>query len=98
MGDRHPADAVAMSSSAKHYAVMIRTQVQFEEEELSRLKEEAARRNCSISELVRRSVKAELGRAALSRKVEAVMELAGKYNSGQTNLARDHDAALDEGW
>lgn len=77
---------------------MIRTQVQFEEEELIRLKKEALRRGCSVSAVVRDSVKAALDSEAKPENVRAVMELAGKYDSGRSDLASNHDSYLDDGW
>lgn len=77
---------------------MIRTQVQFEEEELIRLKKEALRRGCSVSAVVRDSVKAALDAKAKPENVRAVMELAGKYDSGRSDLASNHDSYLDDGW
>jgi hypothetical protein len=77
---------------------MIRTQIQFGEEELIRLKKEALRRGCSVSAVVRESVRVALADAEYPGRARSVMEVAGKYDSGRGNLAREHDRYLDDGW
>lgn len=77
---------------------MIRTQIQFEEADYERLKREAGRQACSISAFVRESVKQKLSESEAKAGQGSVMELAGKYRSGQDDLAENHDAYLNDGW
>jgi len=77
---------------------MIRTQIQLEEGDLDRLKAEAAKRGCSVSALVRDSVKAALDTKDRSGGDMAIMEVAGKYRSGKRDLAQNHDTYLEDGW
>ncbi len=77
---------------------MIRTQIQLEEKDFARLKRAASRRSCSVSAFVRESVKTALDSSEREEIIDAVEELAGKYHSGSGDLARNHDAYLDDGW
>ena len=77
---------------------MIRTQIQLEEEDFARLQKEAARRSCSVSAFVRESVKAALNESDRGSGVTAIKEIAGKYRSGKSDLARNHDTYLKNGW
>jgi hypothetical protein len=86
-----------MASSLWHDG-MIRTQIQFEPDDLTRLQAAAMRSGCSVSAYVRQAVRDALGRERDAQCVQAVMELAGKYDSGSRDLARNHGEALDDGW
>jgi len=77
---------------------MIRTQVQFEEEEFHRLREEAARLEQSVAAVVRESVKRALESNEAAGCRERARQLAGKYRSGRSDLARKHDGHLEHGW
>ncbi|MGC9453045.1 MAG: hypothetical protein ACP5I4_16555 [Oceanipulchritudo sp.] len=77
---------------------MIRTQIQLEKEEYERLKREAARRSCSVSSLVRESVRSVLRESEADARAASIREIAGKYHSGKGDLAREHDAYLEDGW
>lgn len=77
---------------------MIRTQIQFEEVDYERLKRAAGRHACSISAFVRESVKQKLLESEAHAAQGSVMELAGKYRSGQDDLAENHDKYLSDGW
>ncbi|MFB3880674.1 MAG: ribbon-helix-helix protein, CopG family [Armatimonadota bacterium] len=73
---------------------MVRTQIQFPEDELRELKREAAEEGISVSEAVRRYVAA--GRKAKRRPtrqelMKRALEVAGKFNSGIPDLAERHD-------
>jgi hypothetical protein len=78
---------------------MIRTQIQLTEEQAEALREVAARRGESIAEVVRQSVdlylKSQRGpdREELVRRA---LSIVGKYSSGQTDVARNHDRYLAE--
>ena len=78
---------------------MVRTQVQFTEEQIAELRRLAAEKGVSVSELVRRGVdhvlREEHGpdRKELMRRA---LEVAGKYDSGLTDIGRRHDDYLAE--
>ena len=65
---------------------------------MEELKAEARRRSCSVSSVVRDSIKTALAEQKRAESAKRVMELAGKYRSGNGDLARNHDAYLDDGW
>lgn len=87
-----------MMSFAMHHVVVIRTQIQLEEEDFARVRDEAARRDQSIAAFVRESVKQALDAREAAGCRDRARELAGKYRSGSSDLARNHDAHLDHGW
>lgn len=81
---------------------MVRTQVQFTEEQRRQLKSRAARLGVSLAEVVRRCVDERLsadkslsGRKAMVREALAVF---GKYEDpeGLSHIATDHDRHLSE--
>jgi hypothetical protein len=81
---------------------VIRTQIQLTEEQMSALKEAAARRGASVAELVRSGVDAvlrESGPSDFDRWARAA-GASGRFSSGTPDLARRHDdhlvAAFDE--
>lgn len=76
---------------------MIRTQVQFTEEQIEALRARAAREDVSVAELVRQAVEAWVATEASSaeRKRRAV-EIAGGFHSGRADVARRHDDHLSE--
>ena len=77
---------------------MIRTQIQMEEATYTRLKREAARRSCSISEVARQGILQELARAERNERREKALTVVGRFRSGLTDLAEHHDAYLDDAW
>jgi predicted DNA-binding ribbon-helix-helix protein len=77
---------------------MIRTQIQLDEQDFARLKQEAARRSCSVSAFVRESVKTALKASDENASLSSVREISGKYHSGKRDLSRNHDAYLEDGW
>jgi len=72
---------------------MVRTQIQLTEGQVERLKEYAARKGVSMTEVIRQSV--ELFLASESKKEEKLYikgkKAAGKYSSEILDLARKHD-------
>lgn len=81
---------------------MLRTQVQFTEEQ-DRLLEDLSRdRRVSKAELVRRAVDLLLSYEAPGRSPEEQREralaVAGRFRSGEHETARGHDAALAEAY
>ena len=80
---------------------MVRTQVQLPEEDLAELRRQAAEQGVSVSELVRRGVRHVLdGRRKPSRQelMRRALEVAGKYSSGQPDIAQRHDEYLAEAY
>ena len=77
---------------------MIRTQVQLTAEQMRGLKEAAARRGRSVSELVREGVDSVLreGASAPGSPRERAAAVSGRFRSGVHDLARRHDAHLAE--
>ena len=80
---------------------MVKTQVQFTKEQLTELRRLAAEEGVSVSELVRRGVdhllreKRGPDRKELMRRA---LEIAGKYDSGKTDIAQRHDDYLAEAY
>jgi len=80
---------------------VVKTQVQLQEEQLALLRRLAAEEGVSVSELVRRGVALLLdSRRRPTRKElwERAMEVAGKFSSGLTDVARRHDHYLAEAY
>jgi hypothetical protein len=78
---------------------MVRTQIQLTEEQSLRLKEMAAEQNVSMAALIRQSVDRFLetsGELSREEKYQKLLSLAGKYASGASDLAENHDEYLDE--
>lgn len=78
---------------------MVRTQIQLTEEQARRLKAMAAEQGESMAALIRRGVDALLAAepptCTAERKRRAV-EAAGRFRSGLTDVARNHDRYLAE--
>ena len=78
-------------------SIMIRTQVQLTEQQLLRLRELAAERGLSISELVRNGVDHILSHAERGEhggRVQRAIAAVGRFHSGRTDVARRHDVYL----
>lgn len=73
---------------------MLRTQISLTEEQMMRLREEAARRGVSVASVVRTAVDAELARTRTDERVELAREVVGTYRSGRSDVGREHDAHL----
>jgi hypothetical protein len=78
---------------------MVRAQIQFTEEQLQSLRARAAQLNVSVSEVVRRAVEAWV-RPGLTPSPDEVrrraLGAAGRFASGETDVAREHDRYLSE--
>lgn len=72
---------------------MIRTQVQFTEEQWNALRRLSAERGQSMAELVRQSVTHEISRAS---GLEPLLAAAGKFSSGRCDVSARHDQYLAE--
>jgi hypothetical protein len=80
---------------------VIRTQIQFTEQQLQALKSRAARDNLSISELVRRAVDAWVNadqRLSDQERRQRAMAAAGQFRSGERDIAQKHDTYLTEAY
>jgi len=76
---------------------MIRTQVQFTEDQIEALRERAAREEVSVAELVRRAVGAWVATETSSKeRRRRALEVAGRYRSGRGDVSRRHDEHLAE--
>ena len=75
---------------------MIRTQVQLTEEQARALKELAAQRGVSMSELVRQAVERILEEREETEKWRRALEIVGRYHSGHSDISVEHDKYLDE--
>ena len=78
---------------------MIRTQIQLTEEQSRTLKERARLEQRSMADLVRGSVTEYLARRPIvDRKglARRARQLTGRFHSGHTDLAEEHDRFLDE--
>ena len=76
---------------------MIRIQVQLTEQQLLRLRELAAERGLSISELVRNGVDHILSHAERGEhgdRAQRAIAAVGRFHSGRVDVARRHDAYL----
>ncbi len=83
------------------FTSVIRTQIQFTEEQLQALKARAARDNLSISELVRRAVDAWVAadqRLSDEARRQRAMAAAGQFSSGERDIAQKHDAYLSDAY
>jgi hypothetical protein len=87
-----------MPTRTYQHANMLRTQIQLEKEDFDRLRSAAERKACSVSAFVRDSVRAALDASERASIRDRVQEVAGKYRSGKRDLARNHDAYLENGW
>lgn len=72
---------------------MVRTQVQFTDEQWHTLRRLSAERGLSMAELVRQSVAREISRAS---GLEPLLAAAGRFSSGRNDVSADHDRYLAE--
>jgi len=80
---------------------MIRTQIQFTEDQWQALKKMAASRHVSVAEIVRQSVEQML-RSPDNRTIDEyqrlAVEIVGKYGSGFSDVSTNHDRYLGESY
>lgn len=77
---------------------MIRTQIQLEEGVYEELKSTAAALGCSISELIRRSIRATLPSQKAKPRIARSLKAIGRYRSGLKDLSTNHDRYLPDEW
>ena len=78
---------------------MVRTQIQLSERQVKALKKLAVQRKVSVAELIRQAVDEQLravGQAGPEERKQRAIAAAGRYNSGLTDLATNHDKYLAE--
>ena len=76
---------------------MVRTQIQLSEEQRTKLRKIAAEQGVSIAELIRQGVDRILeayGRPERGEVLERAAAAAGRFRSGETDVATDHDRYL----
>lgn len=79
--------------------MMVRTQIQLTNEQVTALKRLAALEGVSMAELIRRGVDMVLvssQRAELSERKRQAMKVAGQFKSGLSDLSTHHDKYLAE--
>lgn len=76
---------------------MVRTQVQFTEEQIEALRARAAREGVSVAELVRRAVEAwVITETSSEDRRRRALRIVGRFGSGHDDVARRHDEHLVE--
>jgi vacuolar-type H+-ATPase subunit D/Vma8 len=79
-------------------AIMIRTQIQFEQKTYETLKAKSQETGKSISEIVRRSLDRAIAAQEVDQKWARALNTIGKFSSGLNNLAEKHDDHLGDRW
>ena len=74
---------------------MIRTQISLTDDQMRRLRAEARRRHVSIAAVIRDAVEARVPPDDWDEVTERAMAVVGKYDSGYTDIAENHDLYLD---
>lgn len=83
----------------RYNAIMIRTQIQFTEDQVGRLRTLAHQRGVSISEVVRQAVDMLVragGDHGLQDRRARALEAVGSFSSGRTDISTNHDQYLEE--
>lgn len=78
---------------------MIRTQVQLSESQMQQLKDLARRRGVPLAALIREGADLVIrsgGKMDEAERRRRAMAAAGRFHSGRTDLAREHDRHLAE--
>ena len=79
-------------------AIMIRTQIQFEQKTYESLKTKSNETGKSISEIVRRALDRSIAAQEIDQKWARALSSIGKFSSGLNNLAEKHDDHLGDRW
>jgi Arc/MetJ-type ribon-helix-helix transcriptional regulator len=80
---------------------MVRTQVQLTEKQMAMVRQIAAQRNISMSEVIRQGLDYYLHHSiAIDRneRVRRALEVTGKFRSGFTDVSEHHDEHLAESY
>lgn len=80
---------------------MIRTQIQLPEQQVSALKNLAARQHTSMAELIRRAIDlftASADAVDIQEQRQRALVAAGQFHSGQGDLSARHDDYLAEAY
>lgn len=81
-------------------STLVRAQIQFSPEQLSRIRDLAGAAGVSVAEVVRRSVDYYIEQHAATDGARAARlhaaEVAGRYGSGRDDVSEGHDDALAE--
>ena len=85
-------------ASLFYTAIMIRTQIQFEQKTYESLKTKSNETGKSISEIVRRALDRSIGAQEIDQKWARALSSMGKFSSGLNNLAEKHDDHLGDRW
>ncbi len=85
-------------ASLFYTAIMIRTQIQFEQKTYEALKTKSNETGKSISEIVRRSLDRSIAAQEVDQKWARALSSMGKFSSGLNNLAEKHDDHLGDRW
>jgi len=78
---------------------MIRTQIQITDQQAKQLKHLSVQENKSVAELIRQSIDTFLNRQIFvsdQEKQQKLLSVAGKFHTGLSDLAEEHDRYLDE--
>ena len=81
--------------------IMVRTQIQITAEQSRRLKAAAARRNVSISQLIRQGIELVLAgemEPSPENRVARAKSVVGRFRSGLHDVSRRHDEYLDSAY
>lgn len=81
-----------------YHVGMIRTQVQFTEEQARRLRRKAAESGISVAALVRKAVDREVADGDQEVRWAHALRAVGSFHSGTGDIAEDHDRYLDEAY
>ena len=81
-----------------YIAIMIRTQIQFEQKTYESLKTKSNETGKSISEIVRRALDRSIAAQEIDQKWARALSSMGKFSSGLNNLAEKHDDHLGDRW
>ena len=88
-----------MMSVLRYHDGMIRMQIQFTEDQAHALREVARDEGCSIAAVVRKAVSRSLATprdADRTERIRRARASMGKFRSGLTDLAENHDRYLEE--
>ncbi|MEJ2080353.1 MAG: ribbon-helix-helix protein, CopG family [Acidobacteriota bacterium] len=80
---------------------MVRTQIQLTDKQYGALKERARELNISMAEVIRESVQLYLSKAefrSIEERRESARSIAGRFDSGLTDLAEEHDRYAGEAY